>query len=235
MEIGLMAVALAGGILTLYFLASSNEQTTSGDLKKMISETVQEAVRQATPIPVTVPATTAQPAASEYPDFDALAVMKSVPIVQDFKSWTPNPPKVDDDKVKTVIAVSGGHLTRAYFLIHALQEGRPLTQFESIYLKVGAVGTSPIGGHLYRPQSIKVPPSNNTTLLYALDDVPYLKSAPYSERKTPDHVDWLKLLAPGKKVAIMTFISSMVPAEINDITLYYQCDINEPNCSVTVQ
>lgn len=171
----------------------------------------------------------AKPHPSEYPDFDALQKMKSQTVVEEFESWTPNSKK-EPEKVKVVMIVSGGKLSKAYFLIRAVQEDKPLTRWESVYLILNYTG-----GHLFRPQSLKVPPSSDTTLLYALDDVPYLARTPYSEQITPSRANWFAMLEPNRKVRIETFISSLVPATLKEITLYYQCESDDSDCEVTLE
>ena len=93
------------------------------------------------------------------------------------------------------------------------------------------------GGHLFRPDSLKVPPSDITHLLYSLNNIPFLPNFPYSESAKPNTFDLFEIINDKKEVKFYTFISSLNPAKINLIKIYYECDgeVNAGNCSLTLE
>ncbi len=113
---------------------------------------------------------------SDYPDYESLQHLVSLPIENNFESWTPNS-KTEDAKSIKKIVIEKGALSKGYLYIEASIDGKPLTQWESIYIKMNN-----LGGHLFRPQSLPVPTIDKTELLFALNDIPYIE-LPYSEHK----------------------------------------------------
>jgi hypothetical protein len=61
-----------------------------------------------------------------------------------------------------------------------------------------------------------------TTLLFKLNDIPYLAKRPYSETRTPLFIDWLSYFENGEIITIDAFISSLRKAYINEISIYYE-------------
>lgn len=165
---------------------------------------------------------------SEFPDFDAIQHMKSIRLASDFESWTPKS-QIDPKMVITKLLVNKGELSKAYVLIDVVQQDRPLTKWESVYLKLNNTG-----GHLFRPQTLAVPESDSTILLYALDDVPYLLTLPYSEQKSPKRVDWFTEFVPNSEIEVISFISSLRKAKIKNLEIYYEC-LNDSECQVSVK
>lgn len=180
-----------------------------------------------TSTPIVVP-----PQPSDYPDFDSVkspsSTFKILNITDaPFISWTPDADKNKAIAINTKLYRKGGKLSAAYLYIKVSREGKPFTQWDSIYLKLNDVG-----GHLFRPQTLPIPPGDKTELLYAMNYVPYLKSTPYSESKTPLVVDWFTILNNSTTISLFTFISSLHESTIEEMTIYYQC-VKEEDCELT--
>lgn len=175
-----------------------------------------------------------QPLASEYPDFDSLNDMKSLELVNDFQTYTPN--SVPDFKFnKYGSFTQEGEISKGYIEIIASIDNKPLTKWESIFLRInynsGYFNLN--GGHIFRSLSLKLPPSDKTHLLYALNDIPFLESKPYDETRVPGHSNWFRYFKDGNKNDFMTFISSLTPAKIDLIKIYYKCQVSS-DCSLTL-
>lgn len=163
---------------------------------------------------------------SDYPDFDSLPKLKRLVLAKDFESWTPGG-KISDIKLVTKIVVQKGSLSKGYLFIRASVNGGPLTQWESVYVKMNYRG-----GHIFRKLSLATPTSNSTQLLFALNQVPYLANGSYSELRSPLFTDWFPLFRDRNEIDVMSFISSLRPAKIDELTLYYQC-LNDEKCQLT--
>ena len=158
-----------------------------------------------------------QPAPSEYPDYDSLKDLIPLKIIDNQISWSPEakPEKIIgyQKQLKSI-----GQFARIYLYAEVSIDNKPLTQYESFYAKFNNVG-----GHLFRPQSLKIPSDTITKLLYAVNNVPYLAHVPYSENKIPFSTDWFQFLKDGSSISFYTYISSLKPATINKIVIYYGC------------
>jgi len=197
-----------------------NSERKEEELTKRISEQVTKEV--VTKVEQTLAEQTLSKP-SEFPDFDSLSRLKKLLIVEDFESWTPEA-NVKDDKIKKVIVVEKGTLAKGYIYIRASLDNKALTKWESIYLKL-----DDIGGHLFRSQSLKVPEGEKTQLLYALDNIPYLQSVPYSESRVPISANWFQLFGDKSEIEVLTFISSLRPAKVEEVSLYYGC-VDDSEC-----
>ena len=167
---------------------------------------------------------------SDYPDYESLQHLVSLPIENNFESWTPNS-KTEDAKSIKKIVIEKGALSKGYLYIEASIDGKPLTQWESIYIKMNN-----LGGHLFRPQSLPVPTIDKTELLFALNDIPYIE-LPYSEQKSANEIyrtNWFNLFKDNQIIEINAFISSLRPAKIDKMILYYQC-IDDDLCELKLQ
>lgn len=180
-------------------------------------------------VPTTTPDSSPVQAQSEFPDFLQLSTMKKLPVIQNFESWTPNA-VLENAKVVNTMVVEKGQIAKAYVFVQASLNNSALTQWESIYLKFNN-----LGGHLFRPQSLPVPPSDRTKLLFAVNDIPYLPGTPYSEQKIPKRTDWFPLFKEGSEINIVGFISSLRPAKIEEISLYYECIDGDDACEITLK
>jgi len=165
---------------------------------------------------------------SNFPDYDSLSSLKKVNLVSNFISWTPQS-NIDQDKARKILVLEKGQLTKAYVYIKASLDNKALTQWESIYLTLNWTG-----GHLFRPQSLLVPPSDKTELLYAVNYIPFLSIIPYNEQNTPTVVDWFPYFSDGSSIQVDIFISSLRPALLEDISIYYQC-VKSSECLLTVR
>jgi len=163
-----------------------------------------------------------------FPDYDSLSKLNQVTLVSNFVSWTPST-IVSQDKAKRVLILDKGELSKAYIYIKASLNDKALTQWESIYLTMNW-----IGGHLFRPQTLPIPSSNKTELLYAINYLPYLTEIPYNEQSQPSIANWFPYFTEGNTIEVNTFISSLRPALLEEITLYYQC-VKDSDCLLTVK
>ena len=169
-----------------------------------------------------------QPKPSEYPDYDSLKNLTPLTIIEDAISWSP------EAKVENIIGYSKqlksfGQFARIYLYAEGSVNNKPLTQYESLYVKMNNSG-----GHLFRPQSLKIPPDTITQLLYAINNIPYLTSIPYSENKTPFTADWFQFFKNNSSITLNVFISSLKPATINKIILYYDC-VEGSDCKIEIE
>lgn len=181
---------------------------------------------------------TEKPKPSEYPDFESLTTLKNTVLVENFDSYTPDG-KILNQNIKSGIILRNGKLSKGYLEIKASKDNKPLTVWESIYFKApyGIANDNLFGGHIFRPNSLKVPTNDKTHLLFALNEIPFLSSIPYSESATPKKYDLFKILNENKEVNFLTFISSLNPAKIESIKIYYECDktFNDGNCEITTK
>lgn len=165
---------------------------------------------------------------SSYPDYESLSQLNKATLVSNFLSWTPSS-TVTQDKLKKVLILNKGELAKTYVYIKASLDEKALTQWESIYLTMNWVG-----GHLFRPLSLPIPPSTKTELLYAINYVPYLSDIPYNEQSKPFTANWFPYFIEGNTVEVDTFISSLRPALLEELTIYYQC-VKNSDCLLTVR
>ena len=116
---------------------------------------------------------------SEYPDYSSLKDLKKLVIVENFQSWTPNSDPKTFKSIERMI-LEKGNITKGYIYVKTSINNKAFSSWESIYMKM-----NDNGGHLFRPNSLPVPKSDKTELLFALNNIFYLPSIPYSETKTP--------------------------------------------------
>ena len=180
---------------------------------------------------------------SKFSDYDSLATLKKLSLAKNFESWSPNS-QIHPNMIYKTVILDKGELARGYLYIKAsldensvinksitpIPENRSLTTWESIYLTLNGTG-----GHLYRPQSLPLPNNNNKTeLLYALNNIPYLQDIPYNERSTPFTADWFSLFSDGSSIQVISFISSLRKAHLEEVTIYYQC-VKDSDCLLKTQ
>ena len=197
-------------------LLTYRQQSKQEDLAKEINQQVQKAIEENLSKP------------SNFPDYDSLGRLKKLNLVSNFESWTPLS-QLRSDKLKKIVVLEKGILSKGYLYIRASLDDKALTQWESIYVTMDSVG-----GHLFRPQSLSVPSSQKTELLYALNDIPYLFDIPYNERAVPARTNWFNLYGEGSQVQILSFISSLRPALIEELTIYYEC-AKDSDCVLAIQ
>lgn len=158
---------------------------------------------------------TAESATQAYDDLDG---MRRLELAKDFASWTPGA-NVEDEKVRAGSLAVTGQVAKAYLGVKASVDGKPLTRYESLFVKFNDAG-----GHLFRPMSLETPgDAAATTLLYDLRDVPVLPTVPYDESRTPEKADLLATLVDGKTAKLTAFISSLRPALIEEMSISYVC------------
>ncbi len=212
----LIAITLIGFSLKRQFDLEKTNEELSEKISQQVSQEVVKKVDEATSKP------------SDFPDFNSLSRLQRLIVVDNFKSWTPET-KLQEDKIKKVIVLDRGSLSKGYVYIRISLDEKALTKWESIYMKL-----NDSGGHLFRKESLAVPPSEKTEILYALDSIPYLQSTPYSEMKVPFYADWFQLFRNDEKIKMLAFISSLRPALIEEISFYYQCVEND-DCHLSIE
>jgi hypothetical protein len=204
---------LAGSLLFVSIKQQTNSEKNNKELSDQISKKVTEDVKKELPNIIEK----SEQANSEFPDYSSLKDLKKLDIVDNFTSWTPNA-NLDDNKVIKKVILDKGDISKGYIYVRTSINGKAFTSWESIYLKMNN-----IGGHLYRPNTLPMPKSDKTELLYALDNISCLSTAPYSETRTPQKADWFTYFRNSKQIEIVSFISSLKPATIEEISLYYDC------------
>ncbi len=165
---------------------------------------------------------------SETQQYQDLAGMQRLEVAKDFASWTPGA-KVDPDKTRGDMIVVKGKIAKAYLTVSASIGGKPLTKYESIFVKLNDVG-----GHLFRPQTLATPESDVTSLLFSLADVPVLTSIPYDETRVPEKADLAATLKDGKTVKLTAFISSLRPALLENLSISYVC-VEWSDCALSLK
>ena len=169
-----------------------------------------------------------EPKPSEYPDYNLLKNLTPLTIIENTISWSPEAKKEDIISYKKQLR-STGQFARIYLYAEASVGDKPLTQYESLYVKMNNVG-----GHIFRPQSLKIPVDSTTHLLYAINNIPYLPKLPYAESRTPSTANWFDFFEDDSLITVNIFISSLKPATLDKIILYYDC-AEGSNCKIEIK
>jgi len=169
-----------------------------------------------------------EPKPSEYPDYDILKNLTPLTLIENKVSWSP------EGKKEKIIAYeiklkSTGQFAKIYLYTEVSSDNKPFTQYESLYIRFNNKG-----GHIFRPQSLKIPADTITRLLYAINNIPYLSGIPYSESKTPLTTNWFNFFKDDSLITVNIFISSLKPALINKIMLYYDC-VEGSDCKIKIK
>lgn len=223
-----------GATIFLFILAiillifSVKQQLNSNKKDKELSNEISQKVSETVKREISDVLDNKEQKNSEYPDYYSLSSLKKLPIVNNFESWTPSSSLVDN-KIKKEIIIEKGNLSKGYVYIRSSLNKKALSTWESIYLKMNNNG-----GHLFRPDSLPIPKSDKTEMLFALDNIAYLSSLPYSENKVALKTNWFNYFKDDKKIEIITFISSLKPALIEEVSLYYDC-IDSTNCLLSIK
>ncbi|MFH1145507.1 MAG: hypothetical protein V1707_00900 [bacterium] len=167
---------------------------------------------------------------SKQPPVDADPLSEAV-VIKDFKNT------VADGKPTAYASqrfTANGKFEEAYLVVSALVDGKPLTQYDSLYMKLGAVvdGTyKEIGGHLRRDKSIEKQPLDRTLVVYNARNVAYKEKSPYSEEGEPLSADWLSLLNNGVSHRVTGFVSTLQQGEIQEVKIRYRC-VKDSACKI---
>lgn len=172
---------------------------------------------------------------SQYPDYDSLKGLNSVAIVTSTATSESKELSVAGG-ITTHLQISGT-FSRLYLYAEVSVDNKPLTDWDSLYVKIGG-----FGGHLYRPDSLATPADNQTTrLLFNASSIPYLSSLPYSSARTPLVTDWFdnifnatSSVSRQRTTRVDAFISTTRQGVIHLIALYYACADTAPDCSIKV-
>jgi len=172
------------------------------------------------------------PSRSEYPDFEIITDLNNknhfISLIDNSKVKDGNIAGYADLKLK-----SEGKFARAYLYVETSVNDKPISQFESVYALLNEKG-----GHLFRPNSLKTPPSNNRTrLLFALNDLSYipksiyeLRPVGYSETKSFRKTSWFSDIDNNEELHFIGFLGSVVDGFI-DAKIYYECQ-NGSECKI---
>lgn len=196
-------------VMVIYSLI---KQTETANKEKTLSPQVQEQIQQ------TVEKSLNKP--SKFSDYESLKELKKLTLASNFISYTPGS-QMDITKIIETIVLNKGMLSKGYIYIKASIDEKALTQWESIYMTMNYNG-----GHLFRPQSLTMPQGDKTELLYALNDIPFLRDIPYNEQTTPYRTNWFGMFSENNRIVVTAFISSLRPAKIEELTIYYSCGEN---------
>lgn len=189
----------------------NKEQITPEQIQKQIKDTLEESKNKP----------------SDYPDYESLKTLTKLTLAKDFESWTPGSKKQTSKIIETVV-LDKGELSKGYVYLKASVDGiAALTQWESLYMTMNYRG-----GHIFRPQSLAIPGSDKTELLYALNDIPYLTAAPYNEQSLPARTNWFGLFTNSNRILVTSFISSLRRATIEELSIYYSCKVDN-DCSLS--
>lgn len=176
-----------------------------------------------------------QPKPSEYPDYDATQNMKEIVLVENYKTYTPNG-KFLPEYTDYGIVLREGKIAKGYIEFVASIKNKPLTDWESLYFKVlhNREDHFNYGGHIFREDSLKMLASDKTHLLYALNNIPFIQDLDYLWLKNPKRLDLFNILNTYKEINFLTYISSLNPAKIDSIKIYYECDesFNDGKCEL---
>ena len=190
--------------------------------------------------PESTPSPTATVIQSQFPDFD---IIKSLDTDAKFVHLINNASDRNDSEAQNQVGARSlsltvhGKIARAYVYVEASVNNKPISKFESVYIKFNG-----LGGHLFRPNSLPAPALENATrLLYALNDVSYITPTAYvtypvgySDTKAFVKADWFSFLKDGLRVRFAGFFGSQIDGRI-DMKLYYQCDPSTLDCSIVNQ
>ena len=171
----------------------------------------------------------------KYRDFSNLIKLKRFEIINNKEIWVPKQNINGVNSVNKIISVKG-NFKKIYLYIKLSSDNEPLTQKQSIYLKLfntkNEKKEDTTGGHLYRPLSLPIPQANKTILLYNIENIPFLYKIPYLEDRIPLNINWFRLFQDGNEIKLITFISSKKRAKIEDLSLFYECESGS-DCNIT--
>ncbi len=156
----LLAIILIGFSIKQQFDSGKREEELSQKISQQVTQEVTEEVTKKVTQGVSGIIEQGLSRPSEFPDFDSLSRLKKLNIANNFESWTPAA-TVTEGKVKETIIIEKGELAKAYLYLKASLDGKALSKWESIYVKMNNEG-----GHLFRIQSLPVPSGEKTELLY---------------------------------------------------------------------
>ncbi len=176
---------------------------------------------------------------SKYSDFNSLQSLKKTTIINNFVSYTPNSFQ-DDEFTKFGFILKNGKISKGYIEFIISKNEKPLTTWESLYFKVlyNTKEHYKYGGHIIRSKTLPVPDeSNKTHLFYALNYIPFISSLPYSDQTNFYNFNLFEIINNNKEVGFITFISSLDPAKIDEINIFYECDkeANGGQCDITTK
>lgn len=216
-QLFVLGVAIVSWLISTYVIGQIRKNTQE-NVTSQVSSQFKEAIADIEKEKI----------ASTYPDYNSLGNLKKLNIISNFESWTPDS-NVYPDKTQTVVVLDKGELSKGYLYVKTSVDNGPLSRWESIFIQMNFRG-----GHLLRTKGLPVPQGEKTELLYALDDISYVITVPYKENDEYSKTNWFNLFKQGSQIRIDAFISSLKPALIEEVSLYYECKINT-ECSLSIK
>jgi hypothetical protein len=184
----------------------------------------------------------AKPAPSKFSDYDYYQKLEKLPLVTSTESWVEK--KGDAEKVEGRVFKkfirANGNIANAYLFVDvSVDNGEPLKIWDSIYVSLRKIKNNnlyiPLDGHLLRSESLKVPDSDTTQLLYDLRQIPFT-AIPYSDNNKFTNKDWLLLLQNADKFQFETFLSTLREGGmIDNISIGYECSKETPDCGLRIE
>ena len=173
---------------------------------------------------------------SDYPDYDSLQTLRSVVIATSTTSSEADKTVVEGGITQHLLIT--GQFSRLYLYAETSVDDKPLTDWDSLYMKVAN-----LGGHLYRPDSLATPTDNKVTrLLFNTSVIPYLQTLPYSSARTPVITNWFDNVFNAHTGSVTpwqtradAFISTTRNGTIHLIAFYYACADSSPECFIEVK
>ena len=196
---------------------------------------------------------------SEFADYNYYLEMKSLELVSaPTESWVRKAGEIkDNEKIVKRFIRQDGNIANAYLFVDAsVDNGKPLTVWDSIYISLQRVAVNYnkeypykpfLDGHLLRPKSIGVPEGSATRLLYDLRNIPFT-TIPYSDKNEPTYENLIEMLnneyTDGYKIdeksnkiiyEFKTFLSTLRKGGfINKIVIGYECAEETPDCKLSL-
>jgi len=177
---------------------------------------------------------------SEYPEYDILKGKSPSP---EFKNI-----KLLDKAITNTVSVrenldgtggiieTKGKIENAFLYIELFVDfNKRLTPHDDFYFKLNEMNAKKeIGGHLSPKHTKPIPPDTGiqaTQLLYDMSGVLYKES--FTDQSYDKTAYWIFELNKNKQLRWLAFVSTDRPGGvIQDITIYYKCSKDTPDCSI---
>jgi hypothetical protein len=152
-------------------------------------------------------------------------------VIRDFENSVSDNDPTADREVRLAVE---GRLGSGYLYVKASVDGKPLTGFDDVYVKlVDAVGAD-IGGHLIASKGLTTPSSESfTEMLFPLDDVKYKASYTMSQDEAVSG-NFLAFLNEHGDSSVISFSSTARRGKIEELSVYFECADGPGTCMVDV-
>jgi len=196
---------------------------------------------------------------SEFSDYNYFQAMKHLELVpKPTASMVKKPNNIaENEKIVKRFIKQKGDIANAYLFVDtSVDNGKPLTVWDSIYISLQRIAINYnqeypykpfIDGHLLRSKTIKVPEGTATRLLYDMRNIPFTE-IPYSDKNEPiyknliemlnnEYPDGLNIIENANDIIFefKTFLSTLRNGGfINKVSIGYECAENTPDCELSV-